>query len=260
MIQKHIHIISKVGGRFVLLGVDLGNVNTKTSENVLIKSKYTEKEILLGTGTILELEDKKYCIGEGQLETKLNKTEKRNLLPLLYAAIALSTEDLFNSIVIGLPPGQYKENKRRLKEEIPEEVNFKINNFNRKLVIKHLEVFPEGAGAYYSLSEKPVNCIVTDIGGRTTNILLFQNGELLKFNTLALGMLNIYSEISISLNNKFCLDLKIEDIESIMENGLFIDGEKANLKFLKNIIEEFLDQLFNELNLNYPIRTTQVKR
>lgn len=242
------------------LGIDIGNYNVKTSIGQIFDARYSTKDDLLEDNTGIEINGVNYNIGSGTFETKLNKSEKQNILPLLYTAILRSTTDPVVNIVLGLPIGQYKENKEKFKNtiSIKKMVEVRYKGINKSIIIDNIEVFPEGAGAYYSLDDKPINCIVLDIGGRTTNIVNFENKKIAKFDSKALGMINLYSDIRDNINSKYSLDIKIEQIENILKNGLWVDGEKTDMNFVKPIIRELLDELMNELNLNYPIRTQEV--
>ena len=61
----------------MILGVDLGNWNIKTSEWNVFPSRYTTIENLLGaTGDVLEYEGTKYYIREGKLENNYDKANK----------------------------------------------------------------------------------------------------------------------------------------------------------------------------------------
>lgn len=242
-----------------ILGIDIGNYNLKTSSGLIIPATYTTKEGLLDNSDPLEVLGATYYIGNGTLETKLNKAEKRNILPLLYYGIIKSTLDPMVSVIVGLPVSQYKANKDKLRETILENKVVKVKyKVDRTIIIENCEVFPEGAGAYFSLDEKPKNCIVLDIGGRTTNIIHFENGKIKNANSKALGMINIYSDIRDYLNSNYALDLRIEQIETVIKEGLWLDGEKIEMNFIKPIIQDFITELMNELELHYPIRTYEV--
>lgn len=243
-----------------ILGIDIGNYNVKTSTGQIFNARYSTKDDLLEKHLGLEINGFNYNIGAGSFETKLNKSEKQNILPLLYTAILRSTNDSLVNIVLGLPIAQYKQNKENFKSTISTRrmVSVKYKGENKSIIIDNIEVFPEGAGAYYSMDYKPDNCIVLDIGGRTTNIINFENKKIVKSDSKALGMINLYADIRDTINSKYSLDLKIEQIENILRNGLWVDGEKIDVTFIKVIIQELLDELMNELNLNYPIRTQEV--
>ena len=83
----------------MILGIDVGNYSLKTSSNISVKSLVSTEENILGSKLILEYDNQKFIIGEGNFETELNKSTKENFLPLLYTGIALSSEDTFNQIV-----------------------------------------------------------------------------------------------------------------------------------------------------------------
>lgn len=61
-------------GGVLILGVDLGNWNVKTSEGDIFSSRYTMVENILGsTGDVLEYEGIKYYMREGKLENNYDK-------------------------------------------------------------------------------------------------------------------------------------------------------------------------------------------
>ena len=138
----------------MILGIDVGNYSLKTSEGINKKSLVSKEENILGSGIVLEMDNQKFIIGEGNFETELNKSSKENFIPLLYTGISLSSEDEFNSVVCGLPINQYKENHKNLEELIERNKikDLKINGKERTLVIENFKVYPEGIGAYYNLN------------------------------------------------------------------------------------------------------------
>lgn len=242
------------------IGIDIGNYNLKTSTGFIMPAKYTTKEKLLDNGISLIHNGINYYMGDGLLETKLNKAEKQNILPLLYTAILESTGHPVVNVVVGLPVNQYKANKEKLKTSIMQNKVIKVRykGIDRTLIIENIEVFPEGAGAYYSLDNKPKKCIILDIGGRTTNFAVFENNKLVKADSKALGMINLYDSIRQHLNSNHTLNLNIEDIEVILREGFDLDGQQVDMSFIRDFVKDMIDDLMNELNLNYPIRTHKV--
>jgi plasmid segregation protein ParM len=101
----------------MILGIDIGNVYTKTSKLVYFPSK-TSYNVAFENNYLLDYEGEEMLIGDGELSTDLNKTLKPNLLPLLYAGIYRSTTDTSNKVVLGLPISQVKNHKDDLKELI----------------------------------------------------------------------------------------------------------------------------------------------
>lgn len=241
------------------IGIDLGNWNVKTSTGDIFSSRYTTVENLLGSNAdIFEYEGIKYYMCEGQLENNYDKASKETNIILLLYALALQKENHFR-VVVGLPISSYKANRDKFREKLLESKvhNIKLNGRAKTIVIEDVIVFPEGAGAYYSIQNRSKNAIIIDVGGGTTNIAGFKNCKLDKSTTLGKGMIELYSRIREYLNSTYTLKLELEDIEGIMRDGLKVDGEQISFNFLKDIVEEFTKQLMNELR-NFDIRTAEV--
>ena len=243
----------------MILGVDLGNWNIKTSEGDIFPARYTVTENLLGaTGDVFEYEGIKYYMKEGKLENNYDKANKETNLILFLYTLAKQKETYFK-VVVGLPALTYKTNRDRFREKLLETKVYKVklNDREKTLIIEDLIVFPEGAGAYYSLNYRNKNCVIVDLGGGTTNIVSFKNGKLDKVTTLGKGMIQLYTSIRDYINSTYTLKLELEDIEPIMKDGLIVDGEDISWNFLKSIMDDFIKELMNELR-NFDIRTSKV--
>lgn len=243
----------------MLLGVDLGNWNVKTSEGDIFPSRYTLVENILGaTGDVLEYEGIKYYIKEGKLENNYDKANKETNMILFLYSLAIQSDYKFK-VVVGLPVLAYKNNKEFFKGKLLESklYNVKLNGMEKTLIIEDIIIFPEGAGAYFNIKNRPKNVVIIDIGGGTTNIVSFKNGRLDKCTTLGNGMIELYNRIRDYLNSKYTLKMELEDIESILKEGLKVDGEDVNWSFIKPIINNFINDLMNELR-NFEIRTSTV--
>ena len=243
----------------MILGVDLGNWNVKTSEGDIFPSRYTIVENILGaTGDVLEYEGIKYFMREGKLENNYDKANKETNLILFLYSLALQ-KDRYFKVVIGLPALAYKANRESFKDKLLNQKihDVVINKEHKKIIIEDLIVFPEGAGAYFSLSNRPKNCVIIDIGGGTINIVSFKNGKLDTCTTIGKGIIQLYNQIRDYLNATYTLKLELEDIEGIMREGLKVDNEEISFAFIKPIINAFIVNLMNELR-NFPIRTSKV--
>lgn len=244
----------------MILGIDVGNYSLKTDTEINIKSLVSNEENILGSGIVLEMDNNKFIIGEGNFETELNKSSKDNFLPLLYTGIAISSKDDFNSVVCGLPVNQYKENRKILEDLISSNKvkSIRINGVTRTLVIDNFKVYPEGIGAYYNLSLNE-DVILIDIGGRTTDIAYIADNKHQKSSTVAVGTLNIYKSIADIMNSKYSLDLGLKDIDRIIDRGtLIIDGEKINLSFITSILKENFMKIKEDLDFKFPARTEKI--
>jgi hypothetical protein len=102
------------------------------------------------------------------------------------------------------------------------------------------------------------------VGGRTIDIAHFEmlpdrRRSLKKFSTLYCGMLSLYSKCIAAINSKYDIALTTDDGENIIRFGsLFYEGGKQDLSFLNPIIKAHIQELKDELTLNYPIKTTDV--
>lgn len=244
----------------MILGVDIGNYSTKVNPNVIFKSSVETNENIMGSKIKLEINNETFYIGESNIETMLDKANKDNIIPLLAAAILQATTDTANYIVVGLPVGQYKEHKDKLKDRIMNYKfkNLKLNGVERNLVIKDCEIYPESLATYYALSWRD-DCIIVDIGGRTTDICYIRAVKLINNSTLAVGTLNIYSDISKYLNNKYALNIDFEYAEKIIQRGcLKVNGDNIDLGFIKEALKESFLKINKELELNYPVSTEKI--
>jgi len=177
----------------MILGFDKGNIKAKTSTLYTIDSKVSKVASIIGGGSEITLDGDKFYIGNGDYETELNKARQENFIPLMFHAITMSTDDIENQVVCGLPISQYKEFKDELKQRILrnriKEVEFAGNW--RQIIISDVEVVPEGAVMDF-------DGIIIDIGGRTTDCCLKrnENGRMKIYNpfSYAKGTLNLYSE------------------------------------------------------------------
>ena len=238
----------------MILGVDIGTYSVKTSTKVTFFSKFTQEESFTEINKI-NINGSSYNIGEGEFSTDWDKSRKENTLILLYSAIYKSTEDNINQIVLGLPVQQYKKNKNNLIELIENNKCAKVEN--RNLIITDVTVAPEGASSYYSIDSNlrdeigNKQLIIIDIGGRTTDIIVFQNKVIIDVKTIPIGMLNIYQEIIDTVNTQYTESLVLEDGESILKDGLFLKGKQRDINFVQPILKRNFNSVFKEIQLKY---------
>jgi len=163
----------------------LGNFGVNTSENDFFYSRISDISNFSEENKI-NYEGIDLYIGDGEFSTDLNKSQKENTLPLLFSALARSSSENFFQVVLGLPIQQYKSNKDELKKYIEHNRGKTIvyKGIKRDIVISDVLIVPEGAAIYYNLSMEQKNLIknkpliIVDIGGRTTDVCLFENGKI----------------------------------------------------------------------------------
>ena len=91
------------------IGIDIGNYQIKTSENIIFDSKVTTEKFFGTDADKLTLSNKTYYLGEGNIEIQARKFDKENFLPLLLGAICKSTDADAIDLALGLPIIQFKK-------------------------------------------------------------------------------------------------------------------------------------------------------
>lgn len=268
----------------MIIGVDLGNVNVKTSEinsktneHVLFSSKICKDQNTLelrkpSDDNYFKYKNESCLVGEGDFQTDPNKLDKELYKICFLTALGRSTPKDCEEfqVVTGLPASHFNQrNKDRIKNEILNErfYTIELGGEIKTLIIKDLEIFPESAAPQYGMTEEQKvqvrysDLIIVNMGGGNTNIAYFKYSKgrknLVKSSTIMSGSLNLYSDFINSINGEYALNKSLEDAEDVLVYGLEIYGEKQDLSFTKGIIEEHVDKIFKELNL-YPIKSSKV--
>ncbi|MFQ6881003.1 ATPase [Clostridium sp.] len=244
----------------MIIGIDLGNYGVSTSEGDYFLAKYSEVPNFGEKNKVIYNGDPLY-LGDGEFSTDWNKSKKETTLPLLFSALAREGSDTYYDVVLGLPAQQYKNNKESFKTYIEDNKirNISWKGIEKEIIITNVLVAPEGAAAYYCLSEErkakigSKQLIIVDIGGRTTDIILFQNNSIVTVKTIAVGMLNVYTDIIDTINTEFTADFKLEEAEDIVRNGLFYDGESKDTSFITPILKKHFNSIFKDLQFNFNI-------
>ena len=248
------------------LGIDIGNYNVNTSENIMFKACISNHKEFGSYCDKLVYEGKAHYIGEGKLEIDYRKFDKSNYLPLLLAAICKSCTHEEVEIGVGLPLTQYKENRNELTNMLnSKEFKVEFNGVSRRVKIVKATVFPEGIASYVSSNEKLKgfvqgrDVVVVDIGGGTTDISLIRGRKALKSTSINKGTIDIYNAIKIALEEKyFDINISIDNIQMYIDRGFWDKGEKQDISFAIKRSNDIFKEIYNELKLNYPINTEAV--
>ncbi|MCX7905006.1 MAG: ParM/StbA family protein, partial [Caloramator sp.] len=171
-------------------------------------------------------------------------------------------------VCLGLPLSQYKTYKDQLRNYILRNriQNIEFNGQSKKIIIEDVYVFSEGLAFYYTLNNEIKNMIenkdivILDIGGRTTDVCLLScinnKRKVEKYATYSIGILNIYNDIVKAINEKYGVDLKLEQGKKIYNEGFYYNGIKQDLSFIKPILKNIVDELFKEININFNLKTS----
>ncbi|MFR5264491.1 hypothetical protein [Clostridium sp.] len=235
------------------LGIDIGNYSLKTMFGVNIEAKVQEDTGILTTSPIIKYANKEFVLGEGEFDGGYRKVKKENYLYFLYSTIVLSTSDINNKIILGLPISQFKADKEELTNLVMQNsvMEGSLGKEARKVIIEDVEVLPEGVLA----TRDDFEGIVLDIGGRTTDICLITNdGYSRKIeNPLseAIGTINLYSDFIKSLNRNYSLDLKIKDAERILRSGLRINGVATSIEKEMNVFKHYVNKIISLIRTEF---------
>ena len=241
----------------MIIGLDLGNYSTKTSEGINFLSKVSKVSNILNNSITLQTPNGTYYIEEGDFDTEYRKVNKQYIKETFLAAIALSSNDINNQLIVGLPLSQYKEDKDKLKQILLSDriQTISLNNKERKLILEDIEVYPEGAGA---LIGKDFTGVICDIGGLTTDVAILENNKIKKPYSLSTGTLNLYSDFIKIINSKYSLNLKSEDANRILKNGLKIYGEQKDISSAMEVFKIYVENIVRELQVSYSIKTLDI--
>lgn len=244
----------------MIIGVDIGNFNTKISNGIIFESKVSKVGSLLGSKYNCVLDNQEYKLGEGNFDTEFRKINKENYFKLLFGALTLSNADSEVELILGLPISQYKSDREELIEKVKEHYHMQGNLNNRRydFYITNVEVYPEGIASV----EDTFKGIVVDIGGRTTDCTLLNiknNKRIIEHPiSIPLGTLNLYSDFINVINGQYSLDLKVDDTERLLKDGLKIKGERKDIKFAKDIFFDFVKELISKLRVEYSLDTYDI--
>lgn len=232
----------------MILAVDLGNYNIKTSEEIIFSSRFVKGGDFAPVGEeTIEIDGVFYTMMKGEFENKFNKAAKNYLPNLLYAIGKSTTEsDKEIDLVLGVPLDNIAI-KDIFKSELKGKTfKFKINDVDREIKINRVATIAEGMSSFYTLNktEREKDTLIIDIGGRTTNVVTFINGKAEHKFTITKGMIDLYDSIKTRVNangNNY----ELEEMERLIKNGVFGDVKEDKRIFLESIMNKI------ELKLKY---------
>lgn len=241
--------------KYDVLGVDLGTYNIKTSSDFLCRSVYSENTTFnVRSKGILEYKGKRYQMGVGKFNTEIIKSHRDNL-PLFLYAVANSTKRENVKLIMGLPNYQLENDEyvNDIKEKFIGKFEFKLDGIDRVLNIMEIKIFPEGMGAYYTITNDLSNkdVILIDIGGSTFNVLLFKNNEFIKAKTLPFGSLNLLSDIRDRVLSIHGGRHSMDDIANYMNRGK-VGKTDDTMQYKVELAQPYIDELLTLLDLEFP--------
>jgi plasmid segregation protein ParM len=250
-----------------ILGTDNGYSDTKIIGNGIRRvfpSAISSTNLISGAAHIT-IDDIDYCVGIGKTAlSKFDKTDSETNKVCTLTALALCGEDDYY-LVVGLPIGQYKTQRLKLKETIMDYNKCKVIYRNKPfdVRIQDVTVYPQGAAVIYTINRMYGEYMIIDIGAYTIDVALISmvNGtpSIIKYDTWYKGISTLFSSIADMINNKYNITLEPKDAENVLVlEYLRIDGENVDISFIDIIINDYLSDVYDLLDLNYKTRTTDI--
>lgn len=246
-----------------LLGIDNGYHFTKTSKGLMFASTIKKgKDIDLNTDTIqVTYDGKPYVIGanNGEYVADNNKIDSLVTEICTFTAIAKSFPDeqlIECELVAGLPVAYYSKQKNEFKEKLLSygmkriEIKDKIYDIR----IADASIYPQSAGVVFLKAKDVKNddTLVIDIGGGTVDVSYFHGLKMLKWNTIPLGMLVLYSDLVQFLNPEYELKYKNYEMYDLLKKGYITPkGKKVTLDILNDMIESHVNNIVTEIKRDF---------
>lgn len=216
-----------------ICGVDIGNITTEvtTAKTVNIfesrLAKATDLKKIAGAASFEVLTTgESFLVNQGEFENNSFKYDKENFIQLVHYAIAQSMSSGNIKLVTGIPAHQYNSFKDEMKNKIMmnNKISVKINEETKNILIEECVVMPESYGIFKmvdkSLLVDGARSVVIDIGGGSTDLSFFDEfGQFVDGDSVDLGLLDLYRDVQIEVQNRFKLNMSIEDIKK------YYDGE-----------------------------------
>ena len=237
----------------MILAVDLGNYNIKTSEDISFISTFEEFDgVDPSESKVIKICDKEYVMEKkGSFDNEFNKT-KKNYIPNLLWAIHKSTDkDVSNlKLVLGIPVENLGV-MNNFKEELEgKEFTFEVRGQEpRTIKIDKVAVVGEGISSFYTLNEKDriEDNLIIDIGGRTINVVSFKDNRIEKKLQINYGMLDYYNEVR-AKHNATGDNQKTEDIKNLIDRNFI----KTDIKPLQEkLVSDILNDIKTIVNRDY---------
>lgn len=225
----------------MILAVDIGNYNIKTSEGKIFPSTFKKGTDANPIGEeVLEYDGQQYIMTKGTFDNTFNKSKKEYLPNLLYAIALSSEEQKFDlDLMLGVPLDNLGITENFKSDLLGKTFKYSVNEKYKEVTITNLATVGESISSFYTLdaNTRKEPLMIIDIGGRTVNVSIFENNKLHDKFTVTKGMIDLYDKIVARINddgNNFVA----EQMERLIETKVITDTEKEELEFIDYIMNE----------------------
>ncbi len=247
----------------MILGIDHGNANIKTSTGFECKSGFTilNDEAITQKG-LLQYQSKFYSVGAERIPVKLDKTMDEDFFILTLAAIAESINSAEDYILaegkdiilaVGLPIVNYGRMKERFKTYfIRNDIQYKYEGKEYLININDCFVFPQSYAAILTKFSEFKNLPlvnVCDIGGGTTDCYIMEYGLLNTSSSFSLpiGIISLFNNLKqqvVSMN----YHLTEQQLKQIILGKKPIFNEQAIEEICKESTQLFTKKILSQIS------------
>ena len=132
----------------MIKGLDNGYLYTKDNEKNILPSAFSTEDKVVSNTILIVIDNKQYYTGIGKSTVELDKTNLEITKIYTLTNLVMSNDKEFY-LVVGLPVGQYKEQKYKFKETILSYNYCLVEYQNRvkQIIINDVLVFPQGVAS-----------------------------------------------------------------------------------------------------------------
>ena len=172
--------------------------------------------------------------------------KKPFIISLLYGLSKVGVTGDIN-LILHLPASSILGQKQILIDALQsKEFEYICNGKNNNIRIKKLGVLKEGFSSFYSLSKRNNGLIaIMDIGGRSTEVFTFLNGQVEKEKSIALGTMDLFERIVDQLTNAG-ENRRLEDIQKLLDNNII------SMENYQTDINNITKNLVNDIKMDIP--------
>lgn len=221
----------------MIIGVDLGNKNTKTKRDLFISGVefYDTKPPF--ADDVIKLGERYYALSNQRLYYTREKIEDENFLVLLLMAICREIkhqglkESIFDiELCLGLPPAYYSSQLQRVIDYYLKKIKIVSFEYNEKpmtLRFKNVGCYVQGHAAlmaHLEIFKSHKRILLHDIGEFNWNYIVFivgENGEIKidSYNTMEHGIIRLYRKIIDYINAEYSIKFTENVIDDILIGG-----------------------------------------
>ena len=184
-------------------------------------------------------------IGTGDISREFNKVNKEFWVEQVLFCVSKCIKENYKNINLSLllPINQLQQKDKYIQQFKNKKYEATINGVSRVFYFNEISVLPEGICSYYTLGNiKDKDILILDIGSRTLNVAVFEQGKMMKNFTEKLGSFDLLTRIkNIEMANGS--DYTEEEIERLIRNGNITVARETYLMFLKDVLNKIKSQV-----------------